>query len=139
MPWNLRVGRGECPPATPCICPCMHFLLQKQWRKEGFKGTSDMPINKWRVTWNYACIPFKYNYIMNKGVYFSFFAPYFCPLPLPGGWVKKNELLMGCWKEMMKKEKGGMCEGIGFLFFNLNDLKLFIRNIYSSFNSSLFS
>ena len=69
---------------------------------------------------------------------FHFFTPYFFPPP-PWGLGQKNELLMGCWKEMMKKEKGGMCEGIGFLFFNLNDLKLFIRNIYSSFNSSLFS
>ena len=41
-----------------------HFLLQKRWRNEGFKGTLDMPLNKWRVTWNYACIPFKYKYIV---------------------------------------------------------------------------
>ena len=31
-----------------------HFLLQKRWRNEGFKGTSDMSLYKWRVTWNYA-------------------------------------------------------------------------------------
>ena len=40
----------------------VHFLLQKRWRNEGFIGTSDMPLYKWRVTWNYACIPFKYSY-----------------------------------------------------------------------------
>ena len=27
-----------------------HFLLQKRWRNESFKGTSDMPLYKWRVT-----------------------------------------------------------------------------------------
>ena len=43
-----------------------HFLLQKRWRNEGFKGTSDMPLYKWRVTWNYSFIPFKYNYIVHK-------------------------------------------------------------------------
>ena len=35
-------------------------LLQKRWRNEGFKCTSDMPLYNWRITWNYACIPFKY-------------------------------------------------------------------------------
>ena len=34
-----------------------HFLIQKRWRNEGFKSTSDMQLYKWRVTWNYKCIP----------------------------------------------------------------------------------
>jgi len=38
----------------------VHFLLQKRWRNEGFKGTSDMP-HKWRVTWNYKLHNYKYN------------------------------------------------------------------------------
>ena len=41
-----------------------HFWIQKRWRNEDFKGTSDMPLYKWRVTWNYACIPVKYYYIV---------------------------------------------------------------------------
>ena len=44
------------------------FLLQKRWRNEGYKGTSDIPLYKWRVTWNYACIPLKYNYIVQKKI-----------------------------------------------------------------------
>ena len=32
------------------------------FRNDGkmYKGTSDMPLYKWRFTWNYACILFKY-------------------------------------------------------------------------------
>ena len=52
------------------VCPLqkwqMHFLLQKRWRNEGFKGTSDKPFYKWSVPWNYARIPFKNNYIVKK-------------------------------------------------------------------------
>ena len=34
-------------------------LASDQWRNQGFKGTSEMPLYKWRGTCNYACIPFK--------------------------------------------------------------------------------
>ena len=33
----------------------------EKWRC--FKGTSNMLLYKWRVTWNYVCIPFKYKYM----------------------------------------------------------------------------
>ena len=48
-----------------------HFLLQKRWRNE---GTSYMPHYKWRVTWNYACIQFKYifNIPLKDNVSFPF-------------------------------------------------------------------
>ena len=35
------------------------------FRNDGeMKVSSDIPLYKWRVTWNYACIPFKYNNIV---------------------------------------------------------------------------
>ena len=61
------------------VCPLqkwqMHFLLQKRWRNEGFKGTSDKPFYKWSVTWNYARIPFKNNYIVKKNTLKFHFCP----------------------------------------------------------------
>ena len=48
-----------------------HFLIQKRWRNEGFKSTSDMPLYKWRVTWIRACIPFKYIITSYRRKYFK--------------------------------------------------------------------
>ena len=50
-------------------------LLQKRWRNEGFKVTSELPLYKFKVTWNYACIPLSIITSSNKNTFKSHNCP----------------------------------------------------------------
>ena len=50
-------------------------LLQKRWRNVGFKGTSDLTLYKFKVTWNYAYIPLSIITSSNKNTFKSHNCP----------------------------------------------------------------